>query len=131
VYQVVNSGCEGEHEMISNLLKGMKTIFQISGEHPESMCLANFPGLRDVERLVEPMKQLADMIHIGFMTGIYEVRVERPGVANDSSRMEAWNSDIVQPGTAKVVTVACTLELGLCKRTTQILLLVKPLVLLQ
>jgi len=118
-YEVMSRRSEGEDVMkrsIGDLLEGMKAIIQLSGEDPESTFLLNFSGRRQVERLVEPMRQLADMIYIGFMTDIYEVRVEGAGVAYDSSRMKAWNSDTVHLGTDQAVTVACTLELGLCKR---------------
>ncbi len=123
-YEVMSRRSEGEDAMkrsIGDLLEGMKAIIQLSGEDPESTFLLNFPGRRQVERLVDPMKQLADMIYIGFMTDIYEVRVEGAGVAYDSSRMKAWNPDTVHLGTDQAVTVSCTLEMGLCKRRVGLL----------
>jgi len=61
--------------------------------------------------LVKPIKHMAEMIHTGFMTAIYEVCVERPGEVCDSSKMEAREPDGTQLKTEQVVI--CTTELGL------------------
>ncbi len=74
------------------------------------------------------------------MTAIFEACVARPDVEYDDSRMEAWESGVVQSG----ARVACTTELGLRKLqnpheypftenldTASCKVLIKPMVLLQ
>jgi len=124
------------------LLEGMKEIIcfaDVNANSKATVVFDNFPREEHVKSLFDVAKRLADMIHTGFMTAIFDVCAAKPGVVYDGSRMEAWESGMVQSGTR----VACTTELGLQKLqyplecpfterldTTSGKVLIKPIVLL-
>lgn len=116
-YGIISKGDKKADEIMrTRLLGGMMAIFQVIEENLPSTSFGDFLDPHQIQRLFSPMKQLADMIHIGFMTGIYELHTEDPGAPYDSSRMEAWNSECIQTEAGGGRIVACTLELGLRKR---------------
>ncbi len=60
---------------------------QYSEANPKSTVTVvdNFPREEHVKGLFDEAKGLADIIHMGFMTAIFEVYTARPGVAYDGS----------------------------------------------
>ncbi len=127
------------------LLEGMKEIIYFANVNANSkatraVVFDNFPREEHVKSLFDVAKRLADMIHTGFMTAIFEVCAARPDVVYDGSWMEAWESGAAQTGTRVIYTT----ELGLRKLqnpleypfierldTASGKVLIKPIVLLQ
>jgi len=143
-YEVVSKQNQSEYDTLQCwLLGGMKEILKFAGdsEGPMQTELEKFPGNKHVACLFKPVKCLADMVHTGFMTAIYEVTVESPGAVYDGCRMEAWDSESLQSNA--VQPVVCTTELGLRRSPEAVchssngnpdvetaVVLVKPIVLL-
>ncbi len=125
-----------------HLLDGMRAIIDFAGANANSNSTVTVVVDQEehVHSLFDVAKHLADMIHTGFMTAIFEVCAARPDVVYDGSWMEAWESGAAQSGTR----VVCTTELGLRKLqnpleypfierldTASGKVLIKPIVLLQ
>ncbi|KLO12779.1 hypothetical protein SCHPADRAFT_940953 [Schizopora paradoxa] len=119
-YQVITKDKKNPSNALrSRMLEGMRQILQSActtsdPSHPPS---GDFPTDEHIACLFEPMNHLANIIHTGFMTGIYNISVVRPGTTYDDHQMEAWDAEELQPGTAQ--PVVCTIELGVCKTSTQ------------
>ncbi len=93
----------------------MRAIIEYSEANLKSTVTVvdNFPREEHVKGLFDEAKRLADIIHMGFMTAIFEVYTARLGGAYDGSWMEAWDPERVQSGLDSEATVVCTTELGL------------------
>ncbi len=113
-YEVVSKHNQSVYDfMQDSLLGGMKEILKFADDSEDSTktALEGFPTTEHVACLFDPVKCLADMMHTGFMTAIYEISFESPGAAYDGRRMESWDSESLQSDSLQ--RVVCTTELGL------------------